>query len=81
MVAFEKASGLNIQYGWGKPERIGEIVKLIIEAETHPLKRILDTAKYNFSKTEDLKDGDREINQSSRRCDGGTESGRMKRND
>jgi len=54
VVAFEKASGLNIQYGWGKPERVGEIVKLIMNHDA-PLKRILDTAKYNLSKTEDLK--------------------------
>ena len=54
VVAFEKASGLNIQYGWAKPDRIGEIVKLIIGGDA-PLKRILDTAKYNLSKTEDLK--------------------------
>jgi hypothetical protein len=52
--AYEKASGLEIQYGWQKPEKVGAIVKLIMEGEA-PLKRILDTAKYNLSKTEDLK--------------------------
>jgi hypothetical protein len=52
--AFEKASGLNVQYGWSKPEKIGSIVKLILDGNA-PLKRILDTAKYNLSKTEDLK--------------------------
>jgi hypothetical protein len=52
--AYEKASGLSIQYGWGKPSRIGEIVKMIMNHDA-PLKRILDTAKYNLSKTEDLK--------------------------
>ena len=52
--AFEKASGLNIQYGWNKPGKIGAIVKLIVDGNA-PLKRILDTAKYNLSKTEDLK--------------------------
>ena len=51
---FEKASGLNIQYGWHKPEKIGDIVKLFLDGNA-PLKRILDTAKYNLSKTEDLK--------------------------
>ncbi len=54
VTAFEKASGLNIQYGWQKPEKIGAIVKLIMDGDA-PLKRILDTAKYNLSKTEDLK--------------------------
>ena len=52
--AFEKASGLNIKWGWHKPEKVGTIVKLLLEGEA-PLKRILDTAKYNLSKTEDLK--------------------------
>jgi hypothetical protein len=52
--AFEKASGLNIQYGWQKPDKIGEIVKILLDGNA-PLKRILDTAKYNLSKTEDLK--------------------------
>jgi hypothetical protein len=52
--AFEKASGLNIRRGWQKPEKVGAIVKLLLQGEA-PLKRILDTAKYNLSKTEDLK--------------------------
>ena len=52
--AFEKASGLNIQYGWQKPEKIGEVVKLLLDGNAH-LKRLLDTAKYNLNKTEDLK--------------------------
>ena len=52
--AFEEASGLNIQYGWQKPDKIGEIVKILLDGNA-PLKRILDTAKYNLSKTEDLK--------------------------
>ena len=51
---FEKGSGLNIRYGWHKPEKIGPIVKLVMDGNA-PLKRILDTAKYNLSKTEDLK--------------------------
>ncbi len=54
ITAFEKASGLNIQYGWRKPEKVGAIVKMIMDGDA-PLKRILDTAKYNLSKTEDLK--------------------------
>ena len=52
--AFEKASGLNIQYGWQKPDKIGAVVKMLLDGNA-PLKRILDTAKYNLSKTEDLK--------------------------
>lgn len=52
--AFEKASGLNIEYGWQKPDKIGSIVKMIMDGDA-PLKRILDTAKYNLSMTEDLK--------------------------
>ena len=54
VMAFEKSAGLNIQYGWQKPEKIGAVVKLILDGNV-PLKRILDTAKYNLSKTEDLK--------------------------
>lgn len=54
VTAFEKAAGLNIQYGWQKPEKIGGVVKAIIDGQA-PLKRILDTAKYNLTKTEDLK--------------------------
>ncbi len=54
VTAFDKASGLNIQWGWQKPEKVGTIVKLLLEGEA-PLKRILGTAKYNLSKTEDLK--------------------------
>ena len=53
-MAYEKASGLTIQYGWQKPDKIGAIVKLIMDGNA-PIKRILDTAKYNLSKTEDLK--------------------------
>lgn len=52
--AFEKASGLNIQYGWQKPDKIGAVVKVLLDGNA-PLKRILETAKYNLSKTEDLK--------------------------
>jgi hypothetical protein len=52
--AFEKASGLNIQWGWSKPEKVGAIVKLLLDSEA-PLRQILQTAKYNLSKTEDLK--------------------------
>jgi len=52
--SFEKASGLNIKYGWNKPEKIGEVVKILLNGNA-PLKRILDTAKYNLTKTEDLK--------------------------
>jgi hypothetical protein len=52
--AFEKASGLTIQYGWSKPEKVGAIVKLLLDGQA-PLKRILDTAKYNLTKTDDLK--------------------------
>jgi hypothetical protein len=52
--AFEKASGLGIQWGWQKPGKVGAIVKLLLDGEA-PLKRILDTAKYNLSRTEDLK--------------------------
>lgn len=51
---YEKASGLTIQYGWQKPEKVGAIVKMIMEGHA-PLKQILDTAKYNLSNTEDLK--------------------------
>ena len=51
---FEKASGLNIQYGWQKADKIGAVVKMLLDGNA-PLKRILDTAKYNLSKTEDLK--------------------------
>jgi hypothetical protein len=51
---FQEASGLNIKHGWQKPEKVGAIVKLLLDGEA-PLKRILDTAKYNLSKTEDLK--------------------------
>lgn len=53
ITAFEKASGLNIQCS-RVPERIGEVVKLIINGDA-PLKRLLDTAQYNLTKTEDLK--------------------------
>jgi hypothetical protein len=52
--SFEKASGLNIKYGWNKPEKIGEVVKILLNGNA-PLNKILDTAKYNLSKTEDLK--------------------------
>lgn len=52
--AFDDASGLQIRHGWNKPEKVGGIVKLLLDGDT-PLKRILDTAKYNLSKTEDLK--------------------------
>jgi hypothetical protein len=51
---YEEASGLNIQYGWQKAEKIGAVVKILLDGNA-PLKRILDTAKYNLSKTEDLK--------------------------
>jgi hypothetical protein len=54
VASFEKASGLNIQYGWQKPGKIGTIVKMLLDGAA-PLKHILDTAKYNLSKTEDLK--------------------------
>lgn len=52
--AFEKASGLQIQYGWTKPHKVGVIVKLLLDGNAS-LKRLMDTAKYNLSKTEDLK--------------------------
>jgi hypothetical protein len=54
IAAFEKTSGLNIQYGWSKPEKVGVIVKMLLDGDA-PLKRILETAKYNLSKTVDLK--------------------------
>ena len=50
---FENAAGLNIEYGWNI-EKIGETVKMLMDGDA-PLKRILDTAKYNLRKTEDLK--------------------------
>ena len=53
--AYEKASGLQIQYGWAKPEKVGAIVKLLLEGNAG-IKRLLDTAKYNLTKTNDLKD-------------------------
>jgi hypothetical protein len=52
--AFDEASGLQITFGWQKPDKIGSIVKLLLDGNA-PFKRILDTAKYNLSKTEDLK--------------------------
>lgn len=52
--AYEKASGLDIEYGWKKPDKVGAIVKLLLDGNAG-LKRILDTAKYNLSKTDDLK--------------------------
>jgi hypothetical protein len=51
---FEKASGLQIKYGWRKPEKVGAIVNLLLEGNIG-LKKILDTAKYTLSRTEDLK--------------------------
>jgi hypothetical protein len=54
MDAFEKTSSIEIRHGWHKPEKIGAVVKLLLDGDA-PLKRIMDTAKYNLQKTEDLK--------------------------
>jgi hypothetical protein len=52
---FEKASGLNIQYGWPKPDKVGSIVKLILDGDA-PLKKLLGTAKYNLREAESLQE-------------------------
>lgn len=52
--AYEKASGLSIQHGWQKPDKVGGIVKLLLDGNAG-LKKLLQTANYNLRQTDDLK--------------------------
>lgn len=53
--AFEKASGLSIQYGWnGKPDKVGAAVKMIIDRDG-TLNALMRQMKYASDSAERLK--------------------------
>ena len=52
---FEKASGLNIQYGWKSPDKVGEIVKLILSGEKDT-QALLRDVKFSLRNVETFKE-------------------------
>jgi hypothetical protein len=53
--AFEKASGLSIQYGWEKPEKLGKAVRVLLDGDAE-ISRLLQQAKYGVQSAERLKE-------------------------
>lgn len=53
--AFDKASGLQIRYGWHKPDKVGAVVNLLLGGSAG-LQQVLNTAKHNLRNTESLKE-------------------------
>ena len=54
MKEFEEGSGLNIEYGWDKPYKIGQIVRSILSGDKN-LKSALRDIEYSIKQAERLK--------------------------
>lgn len=54
ITAFEKASGLSIQHGWNKPEKIGAAVRTLMEAESE-VQRVMNQLKRGVEDADRLK--------------------------
>ena len=52
---FEEASGLNIKYGWHRPEKIGETVRAILEGK-NTIEKLLNSAKWGVKQAEQNKE-------------------------
>lgn len=48
---YEQASGLSIEYGWHRAEKVGEIVKAILEGKQE-IKQLLSSAKWGVKQAE-----------------------------
>lgn len=53
--AFDKASGLNIRYGWGKTEKIGRAVQLLLDGD-RDIKDMLRHLEYACTRFADTKE-------------------------
>jgi ribosome biogenesis protein Tsr3 len=49
--AYEKASGLSIEYGWNRPEKVGETVRALLEGPKE-IKQLLSSAKWGVNQAE-----------------------------
>jgi len=52
--SFEKASGLEIRYGWQQPDKIGSTVRILLDGNAG-IRSVLDHAKWGVSQTERIK--------------------------
>ena len=53
--AYEKGSGLLISYGWTQPEKIGKVVRMLMDGKAN-IKTVLDQAKYGVGHAERIRE-------------------------